>query len=38
MKFNYAVVIHKNIQDVSAAFEDSKAMKAFRRALLKLLL
>jgi len=35
MKFNYAVVINKNIQDVSSAFEDPKAMKACQEGFVK---
>ena len=31
MKFNYVVVINKNIKDVSTAFEDPKAMKACQK-------
>jgi len=37
MKFNYVVVIHKNIQDVSAAFEDPKAMKACQEGFVKII-
>jgi len=36
MKFNYIVVINKNIHDVSTAFEDPKAMKACQEGFIEI--